>query len=972
MEAQAFGQHLADCEKCQVELTRLLQLDQLGRGYIERHGPVDIPWHALPRNRWMAGGFALASMVAVAFILLGTLRPQAPRALPELWAQPQRTLEARVTYLAADRYRRPPQVMMGGAAARSGPNRSLALLSELEKRGDLHQLAVAYLATGVPEPSSAKAILEGMRGDLRWQSADVLCDLGVAHYVASKPLDAARATEELREALRLFDTVLAMQPGHVQALWNRSLVYRDLGLPLSAMKDLTEFEHRETDEGWRSEARDRRARLSSTLRRKERWLAADQTGADLINRGAQELARALTFVDVPLLRRDFYHAVRARTSSTDVLALLPLAERLDASVGSGTVLADYVHQVAARDFSRRAPLAEQYARLISGRIPESEQDVLLQRFLTSDETDLALGALAHVMQRLPAYASELVRRTQHDEDPWFRVLGLQAQAMLERQQEHYKEALAPLEQALDICRRERLVYRCIFIENDLSHVKSWLFRVNAAAQHARDGLALARPNQWDLEGVMLQALGNVARQAADVTLGRAYYGEALLMAEGDKWSTRNIHQNLAHLAIWALELDEARASLDRAMDTGLPLTQHGVAALVDVARTRRSPRDALMVEQALAREPGNTPGQRAYAKFLHGRFLVEVDPARGRMLLDEAIRQAEALPLDGVSAAHARAYSYTSLIFADADTGDFIAALARFGAELGFETPARCVLGLTADTERSLLVARGAQGQLLSAYVPLRSSRFEAASMEGAVPPEMLAALQSCTLVDVLARPPLQGRSGLLPPGIAWRYRTRAAAPPPPAGPGTHLVVNEVRYSEERNEVPLQWLPRTAPGAEARFLRDLAATPTQVLEAISTATEIDLATHGKVDPDSNFAYLLLAPGADGRDTLFEDSIRASQLTGAPLVVLAACEGGRPNAALHRAGSLPSAFLAAGARAVLAATHPIPDLDSSAFFGAVRDRVLAGASLAVAVRDERLQWLSAGGDSEWVNAVLVFE
>uniref|UniRef100_UPI0037870BCF Antisigma factor DdvA n=1 Tax=Myxococcus xanthus TaxID=34 RepID=UPI0037870BCF len=51
MEAQAFGQHLADCEKCQVELTRLLQLDQLGRGYIERHGPVDIPWHALPRNR---------------------------------------------------------------------------------------------------------------------------------------------------------------------------------------------------------------------------------------------------------------------------------------------------------------------------------------------------------------------------------------------------------------------------------------------------------------------------------------------------------------------------------------------------------------------------------------------------------------------------------------------------------------------------------------------------------------------------------------------------------------------------------------------------------------------------------------------------------------------------------------------------------------------------------------------------------
>jgi len=46
-------------------------------------------------------------------------------------------------------------------------------------------------------------------------------------------------------------------------------------------------------------------------------------------------------------------------------------------------------------------------------------------------------------------------------------------------------------------------------------------------------------------------------------------------------------------------------------------------------------------------------------------------------------------------------------------------------------------------------------------------------------------------------------------------------------------------------------------------------------------------------------------------------------------------------------------------------------DASAFFDAVRDKVRAGAPVAVALRDVRRQWL---GDrrADWVRDVIVFE
>jgi hypothetical protein len=970
-DAQAFGKHLAGCERCQTELTRLMQLEQFGRRYLERHGPVKVPWHAVPQNRWMAAGAVVVSTAAMLLLTLGLMGKPAARAAPELWAQQQRTLEARITYPEADTYRPLAQSLMGSAPAAQMSGLSHTVMGQLEEKGDLPQLVAVYLASGTPDTVRAKQLLDQMRRERKWD-ANLLCDLGVAHYVDARSGNASRVTEELREALRLFNEVLRKEPAHAQARWNRALVYRDLGLPLSAMADFEALERTEPDESWRSEARRRREQLAGALQRKERWQAADTAGFNLISRGVAALPEALNYADVPLMRRDFYHAVRARTSAAEVLEFLPLARELDRNAGGGTVLTEYVQRVAARNFAVRAPLAAQYAQLMTGQVEEHDQEVLLQKFLTSGEDDLAVGALTYVVERLPRYAGKLVELTHSSPDPWFRVLGLQTEATREQELERYDRAQKLLVEALDLCSREQLVYRCIVVENDLSHVSGWLFQINDAERHARAGLALARLAQWDQERVLLQTLGNAARLAWDVTLGRAYFGEALLMSEGDRKSLRNIHQNLAHLAIQALELDEARVELDRAMDASSLLTRHGIEALVDVARTRRSPRDAAAVEQTLAREPGSTLGQRAYAKFLQGRFQVEVDAVKGRSLLEEAIRESESAAPEDITARHARAYSYTSLIFADAASGDFAAALGRFGTELGFTAPDRCVLALTEDTERSLLVARGSEGQWLSRYTPMRSARFEPTSLARVVPEDMMEALRPCAVVDVLARPPLQGRAGLLPPEFAWRYRTRATAPQPPQGPGVHVVVKEVRYDEQRPALVLTWSPRIAPGASSRTLRDLEATPKRVLAALQEAREIDLATHGIIDPGSNTAYLLLAPGLDGNDELYEDRIRRLKLTGAPLVVLAACEAARGTTALHEHGSLPNAFLVAGARTVLAATQPIPNEDASDFFGDVRERIRGGASPSVATRDERLEWLSRGKDSDWINGVLVFE
>jgi CHAT domain-containing protein len=122
---------------------------------------------------------------------------------------------------------------------------------------------------------------------------------------------------------------------------------------------------------------------------------------------------------------------------------------------------------------------------------------------------------------------------------------------------------------------------------------------------------------------------------------------------------------------------------------------------------------------------------------------------------------------------------------------------------------------------------------------------------------------------------------------------------------------------------------------------------------------------------SDAAYLVLSPEPDGTYALTAEAIRHAELRGHPIVVLAACQSARGARYQHAPWSLPDAFLAAGARAVLAAGTDIPDDGAGAFFERVLARVRAGANPAAALRDERIA-IAAQGSSSWVADVVLFE
>lgn len=971
-EAEAFRAHLPDCPRCHVQLSNLLLLERLGSRYVAKlpekpaHGQPP-PSRAVvsPRPaRWHL--VSLGAAVCAIAVVLG-LTVLSPRGLPPepsevAWNPGGRTSSSpRVSDPRADRYQPAASQLMGeGTPRRKLPLEELALL---EKRGDFRGMAAVYLAWH--RPQEALDLLDSQ--DLR--SPDIQSDRAAALIALGRH----------EEALHQLEQLLSAHPEHRQARWNRALAREALGMLLLAARDYQEVA-RSQEDGWAAEAGKRAEQLLSTAHELgARWTDALTTGKALVAQGLP--SGNVPEARSPILRLYFYEAVRTRTSREEVLALLPLAKQLDADVG-GAVLQRYVEHVSQRDFSVRAPLAREYARILAGEYAQTipafgsdpQASTLLARLLRSGEDDLALGALVNA-RAVQTHLEDFEARARASQDPWFEVLAAQRRADALINRGDFRNAQAVLEGARRLCESTRIVYRCIDLELDLAHLHAQLLDADKVKEHAQNGWQLSRA--WGLRGKELQfleLLSTAARLRNDVPVARAYLYESLEHVRGDARQEQYIHQNLAHLELHALDFERARAELDQALATGLPLTLYGAAALADISRQRPGGGDAEALARALASAGSLEKGTHALALHYQGRFLLEKERVKGQGLLRDAIREAEAAGSRDENALHARTYSYTSLILDEAKAHDFNAALRLFGEELGFDVPGRCVLALTADSERSLLVVRGADGGTRGYYEGARTQQLPL-ELSGFVPREALASLESCEEVQVLARPPLQGRSGLLPPSLAWSYRTRREAPRALVGNPVHLVVKNVQYDAERGLAPLTWNTPSGPDeAPSRILQGAQATPSQVLQEMEGATDIDLVTHGILSPVSDASYLVLAKeqGTGGTDELRVQRLRQAKLKGAPLVVLAACHGGRAAPVLHEPVSLPNALLEAGARAVLAATKPIPDLEASEFFNAVRARIRQGASPAVALRDERTAWLQQGRGAAWLNSILLFE
>ncbi|NTX12418.1 CHAT domain-containing protein [Myxococcus sp. CA056] len=961
VDAENFRHHLTRCHACEARMKELLALELIADDALHASGdtlPFVRPPSLLKRRRtWMmVVPLALAAGLA-AWVLV--TRPASSTDSSELWLgqTPGRTLEARLTHPGADRHR-PYEVMRSGG----DKPRALSLreLAKLEEAGDERGIASAYLLRG--DPAQAGAFLDKLD--------------------ASPDLDSDRAALALQrgapeEALALADRALKQRPEHVQALWNRGLALKALGLSLQAAEAFDRVAAMK-EPGWSDEA----AQRATELRRQEEeqrkgWKGAKQRCDDMVL-GGGVLSPAEVARHPGLSRLCFYDALRTATLAERVESLRPLAVQLD-RVDGGTHLEDALRRAARVDFEARAPLAKEYVRLTRGELAPAARDTLIAKLREAQQEDILLGALLFVSD--PRQHEEEYRALAlATKDPWFALLAEERQAKADLQRGQAPRALTRLTVALRTCDSEqRFSYRCLELLRNLSLVERQLHRPVEARTHGLAALARARGGrEWSKEFRLIQELGQVAIFHGDLSLARAYMEEAILRTPERCEDHELPYANLALAYYRTFDFAGAREQLDRAAKCGRPPSLARAFVIADLAHTHaRSDMDADLLTRGLA-AIRTTPasleaaGDGPMLRHIEGRFFVEQDRRRGQALLRQAITEAAPLLASDVTARKARVYSYTSLILDAAHHGELEKALALFAEERSLALPERCALGVTVDDERTALVARDASGRLLGHYDADRRQRLE--GVEGLVPAKLVDALRDCPSVDVLARPPVLGKPGLLPPDLAWTYRV---APPPPASSPhaqRRLVVADVNAPAELRLPSLRaWSPPAAEDSSLSTLKGASATPTQVLLAMHEATEVQIHAHGVVDPHvADGSLLVLSPEEQGgRYALTAADVQGQRLLGRPVVLLAACHAAHSTTYFHETFGLPVAFVEAGARAVLAATQEIPDTEASAFFEPVLERIRAGIPAALVLRDARQDWLRSRG-SAWVRQVLLFE
>jgi tetratricopeptide (TPR) repeat protein len=1020
-EAEAFALHLAGCRLCRDALHDALQLAALEtRAGSNLAGSIDsarataarAPSRVKPRTtrerarRWsrtrLAISVAATAGVALAAIWLVTRSPagksstsvpgrDAPVVLETAEA---RAVEGRVAYAAADRHRR-YNVSRAGTAAPGAQTDAIGLptLARLEERGDMHGVAAAYLLLG--DAARARGYLERAAA-----SSDVEADRALVLLTTGAPA----------EALVALDGVLDKAPRHPQALWNRALALRDLGLPLLASEAFTSIAEL-GEPGWADEGRERAKALSDqTAERKapiDEILAAGPKLATAPDGVRAELARRVPGTT----RLYFYDAVRGAASADAVRALAPLARTLD-TVNGGDALARYVERTARADFKRRGPLAARYARVVAGeRLDPAGARDLLGALRAARQDDILLGALVLTSPDRrtvpPALLPEFRRLAEATGDPWFRVAAAEQEAGALIARGEFEAAEALMLPALAGC---TLDFRCTRLALVLGDNYLLMQRLSDARRVIGDGIARARrTGEWLLEQRFLAQLADLVmlQDEVEVTtlpLARAYVGELVRRdrrCTTELWGREEIatmlnnreayaaaRHELARAEAIAVACPAATSSIQGVLARAQVARDDQVAGVrAEVARLRAAPSSSPGIQAALdqveglvlldptAADPGAASAPRDGAAGSSAR-----DPAAGRALLERAIAASRSLPGD-VNAHKARSYAY-ALLTLDAgragewervwqllveEAGSAAGPTAARGGGAAGGTIARCALGVAVQGRRSVVVVRDAAGALAGAY---DASRVGAARDTVSIPTALRDRLRGCPEIDVLARPPVEGSPALLPIEVAWSYRSRAAGSDAEPSRGARLVISNAEPPAELGLPRL--LPWRSAAAPEVALDGAAATPSRALAALADVGFVEIHAHGMMNAAiSDASFLMLSPDAGGHYALTAAAIRKQPLRGRPIVILAACHAGATAPYRHEPWGLPAAFVEAGARAVIASPDVIADADAGAFFDEVRARIERGTSPAVALHDVRLEWLAAHPGAAWVRSLMVF-
>ncbi|MBK9032790.1 MAG: CHAT domain-containing protein [Myxococcales bacterium] len=930
-EARALD-HLATCARCQAELGDLIGLDvALGRGAA---AAATAPTARGDRRRWWLGGAAAA--VVAAAVLIVVLRPSPrPAAPPTLALAPQRGVEVRFSAPAFAPHR--PYAVNRGAAQHEAF--ALDQLAGLERRGDRAALVAAQASAGEL----------GRAGE------------ALAAQPASPGRDADRAAVEVlagrpEAALTSANRALAAAPALAVARWNRGLALRDLGFDLAAA---SEFERISAggEVGWADEARATAAALRAPVQaRLDAFDAVTRAAEAMIDRTGPPLAVDFVRTVPGYARAYFLEAVRSATTADELRALAPLAEALDGAAGTAGARA-MLDRALAADLRVRAPLARRYRDLFLRRLAVADAGPFLEQLARAGAAavDLRVGALVLTNQDA-VHPEEVERYAAAVDDPWFTLLAVGVRA----EQDIARGATGPAEvrlrEALATCDARAWGHRCAYLAYDLAtlYVRQSRF-ADGAASAERAARGFAAVGAVAMESFVLSYLADIQRSRGRLDLAAAAFDEILARAPERDCTTRRFART--GLALVAVDHGPVERSIDPGPPTACDAAPSGLelVALVDLARGGGD-------DAAWTRAAAWVAAARGDAGEVAGAVLALArDPAAGARLR-------AALPrLDAADEelAAVRAWGYAALIDDGAARAAWPSVVADVAAERGRPVPPRCTLVASVDRTHAVAVAIDGSGALVGARV----EAAVAAEIDGArlVPPALRATLASCAAIAVLARPPLHGRTDLLPTTTAWSFgdgAPRAAS----TSAGRLVTVGDARPPTSLG------FPALAPPpipAGARAVTGVAATPAQVLAALADASYAELHVHGEVDlAVADASFLALSPATDGQWALTAGDVRKAHFAAAPVVVLAACRAAAVAPFAHARWSLPDAFLAAGARAVIAPAVEIPDAEAGPFFDEVRARITGGELPAAAVAAVRAAAVARG--QAWAAGVIVFE
>jgi cellulose synthase operon protein C len=914
-------------------------------------------------RRWLA---ATAFILAAAVALFGWRARRSPEKVLARIAGTTRPIEARLGLAAADRHR--PFV----AAARGV---ALDDLAWLDGAGDRLALAEAEILGGQAERALDLLGADTVEASDGGATNDGGSAMGSESAAARSGGESAaalgdRAAIELQRghpdaALRLCNRALAMQSGRRgPLLWNRALALVALDLPVAAAGQL-EAVAKLNEPGWADEARTRAKKLREDHAAiAVAFAAADKVGAAMVLDGklppVEQLQR---WPDV--MRNYFYGAVSAAPSRERLLQLSPVAVTLDDYFG-GHVLADHITRIAALNWRDRAPLADVFR---ANYVVNHVEGAALDHYLDTLEkppgcSDILLGMMMQTGRRgsePKRYISAL--RSQHD--PWFDAMADEAAA---NDTGDFSVIESILDAAIERAKQHRFGLRQARMADSLAALLDNLSRVNEAERLANEGRKLAVRVLPELESDFLTLLADVSRKREDRDAMNAFLEEILARQPEDCTTLREVHELRAQL-LWArFEWNKTRQELYSIPAQCKPMRFSilGAELLAGLVQREGRDQDLRLVHAALAEfraTADSSPTYAAWCDAVEGVAATRNDRAAGEALMRRAVATTDRLPHSDDQAEQARMEAYIGLVTVAASDGAWQKAMDEMTAAMRSPPATPCMMASLINDDRAITLWRDANGATSGRVGTLRQPH---ATAEDVAPATVREALAGCREVHVVALPPLHARADLLPVDVAWSFG-RGTTATTTAQP-RRLVISDVVPPASLGLAPLAPQP-TEPGD--RVLRGRLATPSRVLAELGSADEIIVQAHGILDSEqSEASMIVLSPDGSGKYALNARDIGRLDLRQHPVVVLAACNAARTAAFFHQALSLPSAFVAAGARAVFASGSPIPDLDTPRFFAEVLAAVRSGSTPAVALRDVRRRWLTAG--SGWTRDVMVFE